>query len=125
LFLLCFSDEEPGTQGPRRVSKKELYNTFAQGWAIVFIEPTRAEAVSLALCRGYLAAFGRILHHNTDKATASSPATRCRLLPVLPDAVPEASHFGDKIRPLFLNLLVLLQELRRKPSLRACRNVWL
>ena len=22
LFLLCFSDEEPGTQGPRRVSKK-------------------------------------------------------------------------------------------------------
>ena len=24
LFLLCFSDEEPGTQGPRRVSKEEL-----------------------------------------------------------------------------------------------------
>jgi hypothetical protein len=22
LFLLCFSDEEPGTQGPRRVSQK-------------------------------------------------------------------------------------------------------
>jgi SAM-dependent methyltransferase len=22
LFLLCFSDEEPGTQGPRRVSRK-------------------------------------------------------------------------------------------------------
>ena len=43
LFLLCFSDEEPGTQGPRRVSKQELHDAFAQGWAIESIEPTRAE----------------------------------------------------------------------------------
>src|SRR5262245_184378 len=28
LFLMCLSDEEPGTQGPRRVSKKELYDVF-------------------------------------------------------------------------------------------------
>ena len=43
LFLMCFSDEEPGTQGPRRVSKQELHDSFAQGWAIESIEPTRAE----------------------------------------------------------------------------------
>ena len=43
LFLMCFSDEEPGTQGPRRVSKKELHDGFAQGWVIESIEPTRAE----------------------------------------------------------------------------------
>ena len=43
LFLLCFSDEEPGTQGPRRVSKKELHNAFAQGWVIESIEPSRYE----------------------------------------------------------------------------------
>ena len=43
LFLLCFSDEEPGTQGPRRVSKKELHDAFAEGWNIESIEPTRAE----------------------------------------------------------------------------------
>jgi cyclopropane fatty-acyl-phospholipid synthase-like methyltransferase len=43
LFLLCFSDEEPGTQGPRRVSKKELQDAFAQGWSIESIEPARAE----------------------------------------------------------------------------------
>ena len=43
LFLLCFSDEEPGTQGPRRVSKQELHAAFAQGWVIESIEPTRAE----------------------------------------------------------------------------------
>ena len=43
LFLMCFSDEEPGTQGPRRVSKKELHAAFAEGWVIESIEPTRAE----------------------------------------------------------------------------------
>jgi cyclopropane fatty-acyl-phospholipid synthase-like methyltransferase len=43
LFLMCFSDEEPGTQGPRRVSKKELHDAFAEGWAIESIEPVRAE----------------------------------------------------------------------------------
>jgi cyclopropane fatty-acyl-phospholipid synthase-like methyltransferase len=43
LFLMCFSDEEPGAQGPRRVSKKELHATFAEGWVIESIEPARAE----------------------------------------------------------------------------------
>ena len=43
LFLLCFSDEEPGTQGPRRVSKKELHDAFAQGWVIESVEPARYE----------------------------------------------------------------------------------
>ena len=43
LYLMCFSDEEPGTQGPRRVSKKELHAAFAQGWDIESIEPTRIE----------------------------------------------------------------------------------
>jgi cyclopropane fatty-acyl-phospholipid synthase-like methyltransferase len=43
LFLMCFSDEEPGEQGPRRVSNKELHDAFAEGWSIESIEPTRAE----------------------------------------------------------------------------------
>jgi cyclopropane fatty-acyl-phospholipid synthase-like methyltransferase len=43
LFLLCFSDEEPGTQGPRRVSRKEIDEAFAEGWNIESIEPTRFE----------------------------------------------------------------------------------
>jgi SAM-dependent methyltransferase len=43
LFLLCFSVDEPGTQGPRRVSKKELHDAFAAGWAIESIEPSRFE----------------------------------------------------------------------------------
>jgi SAM-dependent methyltransferase len=43
LFLLCFSDEEPGAQGPRRVSKEELYAAFALGWAVESVGPSRFE----------------------------------------------------------------------------------
>jgi len=43
LFLMCFSDEEPGTQGPRRVSQKELHEAFAQGWDIESIQQSRVE----------------------------------------------------------------------------------
>ena len=39
LFLLCFSDKEPGTQGPRRVSKKEIGDAFAEGW----VKPDRPQ----------------------------------------------------------------------------------
>jgi cyclopropane fatty-acyl-phospholipid synthase-like methyltransferase len=43
LFLMCFSDEEPGTHGPRRVSNKELYDAFTPGWNIESVEPYRVE----------------------------------------------------------------------------------
>jgi len=37
-FLLCFSDEEPGGQGPRRVSRAEIRATFAGGWRVDAID---------------------------------------------------------------------------------------
>jgi SAM-dependent methyltransferase len=43
LFLMCFSDEEPGTVGPRRVSRQELYDAFADGWEVESIQPARIE----------------------------------------------------------------------------------
>ena len=43
LFVLCFSDDDPGTQGPRRVPKKELHAAFVEGWNIESIEPLRYE----------------------------------------------------------------------------------
>jgi SAM-dependent methyltransferase len=46
LFLLCFSDEEPGTQGLRRVSRREIEEAFADGWDIERIEPSRFEVRS-------------------------------------------------------------------------------
>jgi cyclopropane fatty-acyl-phospholipid synthase-like methyltransferase len=43
LFLMCFSDAEPGTDGPRRVSRQELYDAFADGWEIESVQPVRVE----------------------------------------------------------------------------------
>ena len=43
LFLMCFSNEEPGTEGPRPVSKQELYDAFAQGWEVESVQPVRVE----------------------------------------------------------------------------------
>jgi hypothetical protein len=42
LFLLCFSDEEPGTQGPRRVSRKSFTTPSPRGGA--------SSPTSLAIC---------------------------------------------------------------------------
>jgi cyclopropane fatty-acyl-phospholipid synthase-like methyltransferase len=43
LFLLCFSDAEPGDQGPRRVTKREIEDAFAEGWVVESAEPSRYE----------------------------------------------------------------------------------
>lgn len=43
LFVLCFSDAEPGTHGPRRVSEAEFRRAFAAGWEIESVEPARFE----------------------------------------------------------------------------------
>jgi SAM-dependent methyltransferase len=45
LFLMCFSDEELGTQGPRRISQKELHDAFAEGWVVESIQPCRFEVI--------------------------------------------------------------------------------
>jgi hypothetical protein len=42
---MCFSDEEPGTIGPRRVSKSELQAAFSEGWGIESIVPRRFDVI--------------------------------------------------------------------------------
>jgi cyclopropane fatty-acyl-phospholipid synthase-like methyltransferase len=41
LFLMCFSERQPGTIGPRRVTRTEIEMSFADGWQIDSIEPTQ------------------------------------------------------------------------------------
>ncbi len=36
--LLCFSEDTPGIQGPRRVTQGEIIATFARDWEIESIE---------------------------------------------------------------------------------------
>jgi cyclopropane fatty-acyl-phospholipid synthase-like methyltransferase len=43
VFLMCFSDKEPGDTGPRRITEKELRETFAEGWIIESITASQFE----------------------------------------------------------------------------------
>jgi len=38
-YMMCFSDSQPGTWGPRRVRQKEILSAFADGWAVESITP--------------------------------------------------------------------------------------
>jgi cyclopropane fatty-acyl-phospholipid synthase-like methyltransferase len=48
-FMLCFSELEPGGYGPRRITEREIQESFQDGWSINYIRPaifesrTRAE----------------------------------------------------------------------------------
>jgi cyclopropane fatty-acyl-phospholipid synthase-like methyltransferase len=42
-FMLCFSDREPGTGGPLRLTQDQIRTAFADGWQIDSIEPTTIE----------------------------------------------------------------------------------
>jgi SAM-dependent methyltransferase len=44
-FLLCFSDQEPPGQGPRRVSREEIGSAFGEWWDVASIEETRFRAI--------------------------------------------------------------------------------
>ncbi|MFZ0006517.1 MAG: methyltransferase domain-containing protein [Methanoregula sp.] len=43
-FMLCFSELEPGSYGPRRVTKKEIQDSFSEGWIINYIRPAVFES---------------------------------------------------------------------------------
>jgi cyclopropane fatty-acyl-phospholipid synthase-like methyltransferase len=43
LYLMCFSDRQPGDWGPRRVRQDELRASFTDGWAIQSISPETFE----------------------------------------------------------------------------------
>jgi cyclopropane fatty-acyl-phospholipid synthase-like methyltransferase len=36
-FMMCFSEHEPGSWGPRRVTQDEIRETFKQGWIINYV----------------------------------------------------------------------------------------
>ena len=43
VFLMCFSDQEPGDTGPRRIKQDEIRAGFAEGWMVESIVPSRFE----------------------------------------------------------------------------------
>ncbi len=43
VYLMCFSDRQPGGFGPRRVRQQELRESFNDGWAVESIEAATFE----------------------------------------------------------------------------------
>jgi SAM-dependent methyltransferase len=61
-YLMCFSDRQPGTWGPRRVGENELRAAFGQGWAVESITADTFEINPMegtAQVRAWLAAIRR------------------------------------------------------------------
>jgi SAM-dependent methyltransferase len=49
-FMLCFSDQQPGEWGPRRVGRTEIESSFADGWRIDSIERSSIEITLYPAC---------------------------------------------------------------------------
>jgi ubiquinone/menaquinone biosynthesis C-methylase UbiE len=43
VFLMCFSEKEPGNTGPRRIKRDEIRDAFADGWAVESLVPSQFE----------------------------------------------------------------------------------
>lgn len=43
-FMLCFSELEPDGYGPRRITKREIQESFRDGWSINYIRPATFES---------------------------------------------------------------------------------
>lgn len=69
LLLLCFSDEEPGTHGPRRVSQREIRAAFADAWTVEEIRARRADVrpdlEGISFSEGGPKAWSAIIRRNT------------------------------------------------------------
>jgi cyclopropane fatty-acyl-phospholipid synthase-like methyltransferase len=40
-YMACFSEREPGTEGPRRVTQQEIRDAFRDGWEVQSIRETK------------------------------------------------------------------------------------
>lgn len=40
LYLICFSEHQTGTEGPRRMTQQDIRDSFTNGWKVESIEPS-------------------------------------------------------------------------------------
>jgi SAM-dependent methyltransferase len=77
LFLACFSDKEPGTAGPRRVSRPELHDAFAVGCDVESVQPCRFEVnpgfTEVKFSEGGPRGWFAVIRRSGWKATAGQP----------------------------------------------------
>jgi cyclopropane fatty-acyl-phospholipid synthase-like methyltransferase len=58
-FLMCFSDQQPGDWGPRRVTQAEIRSVFSDGWRVNSIQPSAFET-NEGHARAWLASISRL-----------------------------------------------------------------
>ena len=59
-YLLCFSDEQPGDWGPRRITREEILSTFDDGWTVESVESTTIDlTINSDGARAWLATIAR------------------------------------------------------------------
>lgn len=89
-FMLCFSDEQPGTTGPRRVSQTEIRATFSDGWQVDSIVAehfaTEDEAGFQGAPRAWLASLTRIPNGSGEQSDGRDDGLRAPARVVIADA---------------------------------------
>ena len=59
-YMLCWSEQEPGSWGPRRVTQAEIRDTFGKGWIVRYIRESMYElTINGGGSRAWLAAIER------------------------------------------------------------------
>ena len=58
-FLMCFSDQQPGDWGPRRVTQAEIRSVFSGSWRVNYIQPSAFET-NVGDVRAWLASISRL-----------------------------------------------------------------
>jgi SAM-dependent methyltransferase len=55
-FMMCFSEQEPGSWGPRRVTQAEIRESFREGWLINYIREAKFDTnLASRQCHAWLA----------------------------------------------------------------------
>ena len=58
-FLMCFSDQQPGDWGPRRVTQAEIRSAFSAGWHVNYIQSSAFET-NIGDAYAWLASISRL-----------------------------------------------------------------
>lgn len=59
IHLMCFSDRQPGTLGPRRVTRAEIEASFAEGFQVDAVEPAQFQLAFGGAAEAWLATITR------------------------------------------------------------------
>ncbi len=59
-FMLCFSEHEPGSYGPRRVTQAEIKAAFDKGWKINYIREAELESTFGERVKAWLSSITRL-----------------------------------------------------------------